>query len=634
MGRKVFLFCLIFSFFAGLVHGADNGLNPLRGIEEALSKGELSFAEAVNLKVMAIFAPEKLPPKFRPRGHIKSATFTLLEALKNPEMLTQENRFVLHRPTDPEDEDYYGSGVSVLTYDSPSGHFKIHYTEDDTHGDAVAGSDGDPDTIPWFVSEVAQRLDEVWSWMEEHGYPLPPPDGTNGGDGKFDVYLLNLEWAYGYTAYDEDGYLYIVMENDFAGFPLNLDPAGQQIGDIKVTAAHEFFHVVQWQFKPWQEEDIWWLENTAVWVEDEIYDEVNDYLHYVGYRYDDSNGNGRWDPGETWYQLDGTPGSGPRPSRWMDHPELPLDTFNGWYEYGGVIWAKFLSESLGTEVIRDIMEALAGGDAWQAIEEGLGMHGVELEEVLPIFRLKNLWRDYREGSFYPPPRFKATVTSYPASVGSSFFPPYAMGLEYTSCEYIAFEVPPGVDALSFELEFSPGHAELEVLVLFISANGTYRAEELPLDYSAGDGVLDLMDASLYQTVIFMLTNTAVDSGGISYSIQAEGLYQGLSELLFPHIASGEQWWTAFVLLNVGDDAEVAFFLYDKDGHEIASCTRQLRSFQKKVFFLRSLFPEVTLPEDGWVKATTANGTHFLGFEAWGTYDLRAVTSLQAIEKSE
>ena len=48
---------------------------------------------------------------------------------------------------------------------------------------------------------------------------------------------------------------------------------------MQVTAAHEFFHAVQFAYDFY--DDSWFMEGTAAWVEDEVYDDVNDNYQYL-----------------------------------------------------------------------------------------------------------------------------------------------------------------------------------------------------------------------------------------------------------------------------------------------------------------------------------------------------------------
>ena len=48
---------------------------------------------------------------------------------------------------------------------------------------------------------------------------------------------------------------------------------------LRVTAAHEFFHVVQFGYD--QYEDGWFMEATATWMEERVYDSVNDNRQFL-----------------------------------------------------------------------------------------------------------------------------------------------------------------------------------------------------------------------------------------------------------------------------------------------------------------------------------------------------------------
>lgn len=209
---------------------------------------------SLNQKIEIIFGKERiyrsdLDLNKSYNAFYKSATLIILEAKAHPEYLYPENRFILRRPTDNNDPDYYGSGITVLTYDTIEGNFKIHYTEDNVNGDAAAGSDGDPSTIPQFIIDIGVAFEKAYSQIQSLGYPALPGDGGKGGGNELDVYILDLQGSFGYASFDDvPSDVYIVLDNDFATVPENLDPEGKQKGAIKVTAAHELFHAFQFQY--------------------------------------------------------------------------------------------------------------------------------------------------------------------------------------------------------------------------------------------------------------------------------------------------------------------------------------------------------------------------------------------------
>lgn len=117
---------------------------------------------------------------------------------------------------------------------------------------------------------------------DELGYRKPIPDGNEGGNAKFDVYLADLDSGlYGYCAPEEDGdtsYAFCVLDNDYAETQF----AGQSPTDnMRVTAAHELFHAVQFAYDSW--EDYWLMESTATWMEERLADDVNDNRTFLRY---------------------------------------------------------------------------------------------------------------------------------------------------------------------------------------------------------------------------------------------------------------------------------------------------------------------------------------------------------------
>ena len=55
--------------------------------------------------------------------------------------------------------------------------------------------------------------------------------------------------------------------------------ASQPINALRVTAAHEFFHAIQFAYDV--KEDLWFMEGSATWVEDEVYDSINDNYQFL-----------------------------------------------------------------------------------------------------------------------------------------------------------------------------------------------------------------------------------------------------------------------------------------------------------------------------------------------------------------
>jgi len=475
-------------------------------LQKAYKRGEIDYQTALNYKLYAIFNKKKLPKAYQSHVPIKSATPIILEAKQNRHLLFKENEFILQRPTDSSDEDYYGDGITVWTYDSPSGNFKIHYTEDNTNGDAVFGSDGDQGTIPQYVIDLASYLDNSWTQIITNmGYTAPPSDGTAGGDCKVDVYLLDMG-AYGYTDNEtcsQSGCtVYLAIENDFVGSPENLD-SDQRQGSQKVTAAHEFFHSSQFQYTTNISANGWWMEATATWMEDIIYPTVKDYLNYIGQKYDDANDNGQWNNGETYYKIDGVTVAGTtgRPKEWFDHPEYSLDSTQDYYEYGTIIWVKYLSKTYDNSIIKSIFQRIcsSGATALTAISDELTARGTSLSSVFKDSHEANYKRDYPDGNYYPIIRHEATYTTdaYTLSVTPN---------NYLSAQFYAFKPPGSSSSLTLTFNnMNTGEIAVRLLLLQKTAGG-YDKQDVNLNGSLVEVQISGY-GSTYSKVIAIIVNT-------------------------------------------------------------------------------------------------------------------------------
>ena len=355
-------------------------LNSLDLIGKVYSSGKIDYRDALNYRVRAVLSPEALPAVYRSKSPIKSGTPILIEARAKRNLLSEENKRLLARERTATITDLYGSSVTVLSYVSPDKHFRIHYISDSANIDSVPITDDNNDSVPDFVEKFADILDYVWEKeINSMGYNAPPSDEVLGGDCLLDVYLADIP-AYGYTQIDENmpaSAVYMILDNDFSGFPENLNPGGSEEGAMKVAAAHEFFHTVQFQIT----EDIlvngWWMEASATWIEDYIYPEVDDYVNYI---YD-----------------------------WFQSPHLPLNCYDpygctdptGLFPYGTSVWVKHMTEKFGSVFVYDVWEEIKDGEsALSAIENELMDRGSDLADELKELRVANLTFTHDDGEVY------------------------------------------------------------------------------------------------------------------------------------------------------------------------------------------------------------------------------------------
>jgi hypothetical protein len=194
--------------------------------------------------------------------------------------------------------------------------------------DAPSSTDTNGDGVPDFVETVLRVAEHVHSVENERlGWREPKSDGrAGGGDGRTDIYLAEVGGElFGYAAPDPNQarkghrmprrlHGYLVLDNDYRGSEF---PGTTPIHDLRVTLAHEYNHILQFSYDAFQ--DLWFAESTATWMEDQVYNGINDYLRYV--------------------------------HRWVARFDTPLTT-SSIKEYGSAVWNEWLTHRYGISFMR------------------------------------------------------------------------------------------------------------------------------------------------------------------------------------------------------------------------------------------------------------------------------------------
>jgi hypothetical protein len=231
------------------------------------------------------------------------------------------------RPTDDPDPNRNAYTVPQAPR-SPicSAHFCVHWVAEGIDAPSLADADGDgvPDYVRRVLA-VAEHVHQVEN--EKLGWREPKSDGRiGGGKGKTDVYLSQIGGElFGYAAPDRGQaskehriprrlHGYLVLDNDYSAFEF---PGTTPAQDLEVTVAHEYNHILQFGYDAFQ--DPWFAESTAVWMEDQVYDGINDYLRYV--------------------------------RRWVKRWDTPLTT-SSIKEYGSAVWNQWLVRHYGKAILR------------------------------------------------------------------------------------------------------------------------------------------------------------------------------------------------------------------------------------------------------------------------------------------
>ncbi|MFA6528736.1 MAG: hypothetical protein WCT46_04305, partial [Candidatus Gracilibacteria bacterium] len=248
----------------------------------------------------------------------------------------------------------------VKEYAIRTEHFQIEYSH-------IIGLqvDSDGDSISDIVEETAEYAERSWDMeVDNLGFAEPV------GDGEYVYVILD----------DSDEYLWEGTMGVTYFFPdytlyMALDP-WLSAEELQVTVAHEFMHIIQFGIDIYFQgsyQDINFCEATAVWVEDFVYDDVNDYYGYLSYYFD--------------Y---------PDYSVFAGDEELD-DTY---FKYALGIWPRFLTEYYDDDgMITDIWDKFfeldsvgAGGfyTVYSSVEDIVEAEGDDLDEVYQDFSIWNL----------------------------------------------------------------------------------------------------------------------------------------------------------------------------------------------------------------------------------------------------
>jgi hypothetical protein len=453
-------------------------------------------AEASLAEAQALFGGN-LPPTH-------SATLVLRDlAVRLPDLDPADQTAalaLLARPTDgtadPSDQGYTVAEAPPVCTE----HFCIHYVTSTLDAPPLADADGNG--LPDQVDLTASVLGEVWAKeIDEYGYRAPKADGTSpnhGPDDRLDVYLADVggDSLYGYAATDDpavlqdrperwDASAYLVLDNDFS--PSQFDKGAQGADALRVTAAHEFFHTVQFGYDVL--EDGWLVEGTAVWMEDQVYDDINDNYQYLG-------------------------------TSALKSPWIPLDLaitdftsdYSG-YQYGAFVFWRYLSEVLGTpDVVRRVWELADGSPgapdqySLQATDSALHEFRTSFRSAFAQFAVANAdpATAYEEGSAYPTPvvaKVGRLSRGRPASAGSPH-------LDHLSSWYGVFRPSSAQRAtrMRLSLDLPPLAQGSEASVIVTLRSGKRRIEAVSLDRRGDATRIVPFAADRVASVELVLTN--------------------------------------------------------------------------------------------------------------------------------
>lgn len=296
--------------------------------------------------------------------------FLARPALSGDEELVADG--LLARPSDGA-RDPYGDGYTAPKTKKCGANVCVHWVR--------SGADAPPDDA--WAAKTLSVMEKVWRHHTgKLGYRKPAKDGKRGGNNKFDVYLKDVgsRGLFGYCAPErrvkgkpKQASGFCVLDNDFARAQFDRAP----VKTLRVTAAHEFFHAIQFAYD--FTEDKWLFESTATWIEERFADNVNDNRSYLRF-------------GQAA----------------VSTKSLDIFETSGLAHYGNWVFWEFLTERYGNKIVRQVLERTGTGGglpddySTQALRKVLRSKG-GLPRQYAAFAAANTQpqRSYDEGASFP-----------------------------------------------------------------------------------------------------------------------------------------------------------------------------------------------------------------------------------------
>ncbi|HEV7615954.1 MAG TPA: MXAN_6640 family putative metalloprotease [Solirubrobacterales bacterium] len=395
------------------------------------------------------------------------------------------------RPTDDPDPNRNAYTVPQAPKSPACGpHFCVHWVAEGIDAPNLADSDGDG--VPNFVRQVLKIAEHVHQVENDKlGWREPKSDGrVGGGNGKTDIYLSQIGGElFGYAAPDRGQadkqhriprrlHGYLVLDNDYSAFEF---PGTRPADDLEVTLAHEYNHILQFGYDAFQ--DAWFAESSATWMEDQVYNGINDYLRYV--------------------------------RRWVKRWDTPLTT-SSIKEYGSAIWNEWLARRYGQRVIRQAwsraIHTKPGGFSVNAYESAIRAAGnSDLGHDFARFAVAVAeWRTgagFRESALYPDMPRQGSLPLDGQVLNRR--------LNHTTFELLRVHAPAG-RAVAVKATAPQGTAAGLALVGRIGSERQGHTVTR-FDFSRGGGGLAvrLGDPGRFSRVTAVVVNADADAGGFS-----------------------------------------------------------------------------------------------------------------------
>ena len=413
-------------------------------IDQALAAGDISEETALIYRVFHVHDDERLPAAYRGASSDLKDSPIIDDVIEQFGQLSESGRAILAPflipPAAPGswlDQKQLAGGGSIdwQTVVSPSGKVKVWYQTRHAGDDAQAAT-------------IAGAVDGIWDKLVAYMGLEPLPDGEvtdpNGGDAKYDIYLVHLQSILGSTR----AYKPAVLCSHLPTYML----IDSRQGDCLLsTVAHELMHAIQWSYTSTTgcTADFvfrWWKEASSTWAEEYVF---------------------RKDKNEC---------QDPFAVTFLSHPDEPLE-FSGKpynphhvHPYGAYLFPYFLEPATGTpDYVRTIWENCTQfNNPLDAIDASLPDG---FKRWWPLFAVYN-WNDHPQYNYLFDNFIQGAwgadpATGKPGLAGNTITPvelngqadlhiPMVATLQHLSAIYYHFKfTDDNVSYVSFEHPFDP-----------------------------------------------------------------------------------------------------------------------------------------------------------------------------------
>ncbi|MGQ0506443.1 MAG: TonB-dependent receptor plug domain-containing protein [Myxococcaceae bacterium] len=233
----------------------------------------------------------------------------------------------------------FSPSETVEDFSLPDASFVVHFSRSGPN--AVPAADVNANSVPDYVEGVATTYEQVAAAYEDvWGFRAPLSDqavpGDNGGDARFDVYLVDFagraDGSFRRECLPADAGTctgYIIQENDFAGYRYSSALEG-----TRVLSSHEYFHAVQAAYDAHQGSVLG--EGTAVWATERFDSSLTDFESLA--------------------------------AAYLQRPDKSLEQESGGgidgFAYGSALFFECLSTRNGDDTVKKLWTALSDNEAW------------------------------------------------------------------------------------------------------------------------------------------------------------------------------------------------------------------------------------------------------------------------------